>query len=133
MGQMRAICPIWPESVPRLLGQMVFCRCVEKKAIKIVYLVCVCVLCGVNNTICPAVPPSMPRGGFYPTKPLWGGGRAGQQDRRPFSAGSVGSENERKSMNETTAPDAPVATETAMEPKDDGSVGDHEMQREETD
>ena len=31
------------------------------------------------------------------------------------------------------APDAPVQTQTALEPKDGGSVGDHERQREETD
>ena len=32
-----------------------------------------------------------------------------------------------------STPDAPVQTETALDPKDGGSVGDHERQREETD
>ena len=36
-------------------------------------------------------------------------------------------------MNETTAPDAPVQTQTALDAKGGGSVGDHERQREETD
>ena len=54
------------------------------------------------------------------------------EDEWPISAGSVGSEKGKR-MNETTAPDAPVQTQTALDAKGGGSVGDHERQREETD